>query len=446
MSRSKRSKKSATLYSTSWVGYKSSVKGHDVDGILAFADKLEDPAYPRFKPPGHQLRFYCLNAMVPHYQQAFEGRPIEVVSIEAMLKRDKKKGDMYAPRLLYAMEKLMAAGRGTIRDMVAFKEMLHYYLMYQSGGYVGDSNVSPGPKFSTLVVRDEIGIPFVEGNADVYFMHGRGGCLEEEATMLRLCINAFHRIDRLYDRPFMDRSSEQYHNELGNEMTAWPVRRALECGEALGMDGCVRESDGTIVDLYKLGVQKQFNNTHVFEAKKTYERRYALFGALGQDRTADIKALKAMSQLQLEQAYSDRFGRKMPHEFMHDIFFQMERGKLKRVAEYLSEGGVDVAMLVDCEALTNYTLLHHAVMYGDVGVRVDMCQLVLSADTEFELCQLPPTEIEGCKFDTILDYISHFVEHYKGSDDSKLQMYEKLQALIQNHFTRYEEGKAFTAR
>ena len=133
-----------------WVGRPSErgPDGHDVAGPIAMAAAVD---------PHQVIQFWCIGRYVPTYEAIFQGTRVRVRHIEHFIDSCgalkwwtlKARPAWAASRVACALRQvLMMSGiseaeNPNIRDLIYFKDLFSFFVLYFQGGYTLDTNVLP---------------------------------------------------------------------------------------------------------------------------------------------------------------------------------------------------------------------------------------------------------------------------------------------------------------
>src|SRR6185312_10808858 len=139
---------------------RTDVIGHDIAGPKKMASINQS----------NPIVFWCLKAHLPHYQKELEKHNITCRAIEDYLSQDfKSKEEKEAAKQVKTMlEDLLSPEKNTIRDRTTIKVLFSYFILYQIGGYVADTNVYPqSSQAVALKAYDDFHVPIqLQGLSD----------------------------------------------------------------------------------------------------------------------------------------------------------------------------------------------------------------------------------------------------------------------------------------
>lgn len=140
-----------------WVGPPASGEFLGMDTI---GPKLSKEKYPLT-----DVTLWCLDAQLPHYQQAFATLGIKVVGIESYLFNKNEQSTRLFRLIEEKKERAESVHQQKVdcfREYVTIKEAVQYYLQQEHSGYFLDSNLIPDPAFSgELKALEQFSVPVI---------------------------------------------------------------------------------------------------------------------------------------------------------------------------------------------------------------------------------------------------------------------------------------------
>lgn len=246
-----------------WFGGEPKVKGHDIDGVIAMAKKLE---------PGQRLTFFCLDERIEHYKAQLKDYPIEVRSAEAYLQDclSQPRHQVVAAKAIEIFNELLKPERRTIRDFVTAKNFFSFVILITEGDYIFDSNVKPSDSESVnLSQYDNFHAPLVtfmgDTSPDVWTMYSPK---DNPAFATSVFNNFYERWKQTESAYINNTKSKPYNDTISFQVIQAMQESASHQTNAISYWEIKFSGENSIV-VPELGIKKLFFNTHLFESKRS---------------------------------------------------------------------------------------------------------------------------------------------------------------------------------
>lgn len=352
------------------------VPGHDILGPVQMASHVDTK--------NNEIIFWCLEEHLTHYQHKFHGMPITVQAIEPYLRDQKIKETEtpYAAEILLLISKLLETQeRGEIRDYVTVKELMAFYLLYETGGYVLDTNILPNTGHAiTFPEYDRFMLP-AHGNAtanarktDIWMMYAPPQHSRYAERALSQFLQSVTYAEEGYFHPEMRLGYiAEFFEHMGKAgvtaATSDPHGLVYPNSAIIGLWETTKQNaeDETYYSLVvpELGLTKFYYNTHKFE-----------------------------------RFLEHRAGVVVPHDQLHQ---EVIHGHLENIKIMCSENPAVVNRCISNESYTNLSPLHAAIIFQQVTIAKWL--LANGADTKARFQVNDEDELESAETVTIFQLI-----------------------------------------